>query len=62
MALSIDDFKTATAYPCGDKKACQALLKEVPGLEEVEVAPEAKLRSFLQKRQTADKPRTGGRT
>ena len=35
MALSINAFKSATAYPCGNKKDCQDFLKEVPELSEV---------------------------
>ena len=37
MTLSIDDFKTATAYPCGDRKECRAFLKEVPELNNVKM-------------------------
>ena len=33
MALSINDFRSATAYPCGsNKQACYSMLKEVPEL------------------------------
>ena len=38
MALSMNDFKTATAYPCGkNKQACRSMLKEIPELENVKM-------------------------
>lgn len=51
MALSLNDFTSATtpvtAYPCGDKKKCQALLKEVPELNNVKMV--ASVRDTLKK-------------
>ena len=38
MALSVNDFTSATAYPCGDRKECQAFLKEIPELSNVKMA------------------------
>ena len=39
MAHSINDFraKTTKAYPCGDRTACRAFLKEVPELADVKM-------------------------
>ena len=36
MALSINDFASATAYHCGNKKECQELLKSA-GLTDVKM-------------------------
>ena len=38
MTLSMNDFLSATAYPCGkNKKVCRSFLKEVPELRDVKV-------------------------
>ena len=37
MALSMNDFVSATAYPCGNKKECKNFLKEVPELANVKI-------------------------
>ena len=47
MAFSINDFRSATAYPCGNKKECQSLLKKVRELENVKMISQTKMRSTL---------------
>ena len=43
MTLSMNDFSSATAYPCGkNRKMCRSLLKEVPELQNVKMCPSVK--------------------